>query len=160
MLTLFVRFFLGIVVALFFRCITGLLNPIHRRGKGVKWGLVSYTAVMFSLATVLTGMSLDLQSSCYIDNRDFSGVEDTMPPGPFGYQLSIAPKALNVTPGVMFTLSNWLADGLLVSSLRSLSRASNASSSPNSIAATLSISRTPGSLPFPVSCTSALWVRI
>ena len=43
---------LGIVVVLFFRCIAALLNSIHRREERIKWGLVTYTMVMFLLVTV------------------------------------------------------------------------------------------------------------
>ena len=96
---------------------TALFNPIYHRGGGVKWGLVSYTAVMFLLATVLTVMNLDIQSISYIDNRDFPGVEGKTDPGPYGYLVSIYNKAINVTPNAAFNLNNWLADGFLVGSV-------------------------------------------
>ena len=107
----------GVIVVVAFKCIAALLNPAHRKGEGVKWGFVCYTAAMFSLATVLAGMDFNIRSICYIDNRDFPGAEGMIPPGPFGYQWIISPSALDVTPNVAFTLCNWLADGLLVSSL-------------------------------------------
>ena len=107
----------GVVVVIAFKCVAALLNPAYRRGEGIKWGLVCYTMAIFSLVTVLTGINLDIQSVSYIDNRDFPGAEGMIPPGPFGYEWSIAPSALNVTPNVMFAMCNWLADGLLVSSL-------------------------------------------
>ena len=116
-LIVFVLFILGVVVVVAFKCIAALFNPAYRRGEGIKWGLVCYTAVIFSLVTVLTGINLNIRSICYIDNRDFPGAEGMIPPGPFGYQWFIAPSALNVTPNVMFALCNWLADGLLVSFL-------------------------------------------
>ena len=108
---------LGVVVVVAFKCMTALFHPAYRRGEGIKWGFVCYTMVMFSLVTVLTGINLDIQSICYIDNRDFPGADGMIPPGPSGYEWFIAPSALNVTPNVMFALCNWLADGLLVSSL-------------------------------------------
>ena len=43
---------LGIVVVLFFRCIAALLNSIHHREERIKWGLVTYTVVMFLLVTI------------------------------------------------------------------------------------------------------------
>ena len=116
-LIVFVRFILGVVVVVAFNCMVALFHPTYRRGEGIKWGLVCYTAAIFSLVTVLTGINLNIRSVCYIDNRDFPGAEGMMPPGPLGYQWFIAPSALNVTPNVMFTLCNWLAEGLLVSSL-------------------------------------------
>ena len=107
---LFVWFILGVLIVLFFRCVAALFNPIHRRGEGIKWGLVSYTAIMFSLATVCIGMNLHILSISYIDNRDF-------PIGPYGYAGSIYFNAINTIPNVAFCLNNWLADGLLVSPL-------------------------------------------
>ena len=112
---LFVWFVLGVAIVLSFQCITALFNPAHRKGEPIKWGLVSYTAVTFTLATVFTAINLDIQAASYIDNRGYPGVEGEIPPGPFGYILAL------VTPGValsaVFALNNWLADGLLVSSL-------------------------------------------
>ena len=100
----------------FFQCIAALFNPAHRRGEPVKWGLVSYAVVMFSLVTAQTAINLDVLSISYIDNREFPGFEGALPPGPFAYQWLMLSKPLGVTSTVMFTLSNWLADGLLVSS--------------------------------------------
>ena len=114
---MFVRFIPGVVVVVAFKCMAALLSPAYRRGEGIKWGLVCYTTAIFSFVTVLTGINLNIQSISYIDNRDFPGAEDMIPPGPFGYQWSIAPSALNITPNSMFALCNWLADGLLVSFL-------------------------------------------
>lgn len=102
---------------LFFKCMAALLKPLNRRDEGVKWGLVSFTVVMFSLATVHTAMDLNLLSISYINNRDFPGVKSVLYPGPYGYTESIYFKAINVIPNATFPLSNWLADGLLVSPL-------------------------------------------
>ena len=136
-----------------------LFNPIYRRGEGIKWGLVSYTAVMFSLATVQTALNLDIQSISYIDNRAFSDIEDLIEPGPLGYQVSIITDALAIVPDVMFALSNWFADGLLVSSLFGIAFTCPTKLFLSSIVAILSTPRTSGSLPSPASCTSVLWVR-
>ena len=106
--------YLGMIIVLFFKCMTALLDPTYRRGERIKWGLMSYTVVMFSLATVLTAMNLDIESIAHIDNRNFSRVEAYT--GPYGYLLSIYPKAINVAPNAAFLLNNWLADGFLVSS--------------------------------------------
>ena len=73
---------------------------------------------MFSAATVSTGMNLEILSVSYIDSREFAGVQGApILPGPYGYQLLIAPKAIDIVPNVMFNLSGWLADGLLVGPL-------------------------------------------
>jgi len=115
-LTSFVRFILGVLTVLSFKCMIALLSPVYRRGGGIKWGLVCYTAVMFSLATTHTAMNLHLQSISYIDNREFPA-PDGSNPGPVGYFESLYSDAINVIPNVAFSLSNWLADGLLVSPL-------------------------------------------
>lgn len=96
---------------------TALCGSVYRKGEQIKWGFVSYTVVIFSALTVQTAMNLDIQSVSYIDNCNFPGTKDALPPGPYGYPLFIAAGALNVTPNAMFFLSDWLADGLMVSSL-------------------------------------------
>ena len=94
-----------------------LLNPINRSREAIRWGLVSYTAAMFSFVTVLAGMKLNIQALSYVDDRKFPGVEDVLPLGPLGYQWFIFSKPLTLVPNSMFLLNNWLADGLLVCSL-------------------------------------------
>ena len=98
---------------LFFQCIAALLNPVNRRGEGIKWGLISYTMVMFSVVTVLIAVNLDVQSISFIDNREFTNPNGTLS-GPLGYQSWMRSDALRVIPNLMFLLNNWLADGLLV----------------------------------------------
>lgn len=107
----------GIAIVLFFRCMSAFFNPSNRLRGGIKWPLVAHTLVMFSFVTVYVATSLDLQSISYIDNREFPGVDGLIPPGPLGYQLFIYSKAINVVPNLMVLLNNWLADGLLVSSV-------------------------------------------
>jgi len=162
MLTSFVPFILGMLIVLFFKCMTSLLSPAHRRGERIKWGLVSYTVIMFSLATVLTGMDLNIQSISHIDNRNFPGVKGKFPPGPYGYLMSIYYQPINYVPTVVFILTNWLADGLLVSSLFdgafACANISDIGSSSSSIVATWSILRTFGSLLSPFSRISPPWV--
>ena len=102
---------------MFFQSMAGLLSPLYRRKEGVKWGVISYTLVMFSFVTVYTGLNLNIESVSYIDNRDFPGVDGMVPPGPLGYRTFIYADALSITPNVMFFLNNWLADAFLVSSL-------------------------------------------
>jgi len=80
----------------------------------VKWGPVVYTFLMFTFATVFTAMNLNIQSVSYIDNREYAGDDDKIPPGPLGYQYFIYSKALSIVPNLMFLLNNWLADGLLL----------------------------------------------
>jgi len=84
----FVRFILGMLVVLFFKCMTALFNPIHHRGEGIKWGLASYTVIMFLLVTIYTGTTLHKLSVSYIDNRNF-------PDGPYGYHIRKTAKNLS-----------------------------------------------------------------
>ena len=112
---------LGIIVILFFKCMVGLSDPAHRRGDHVKWGLVSYTVIMFALVTTETATYLDIQSASYIDNSKFPGIDGLIPPGSYGYQLFISSEALSIIPNVMFLLNSRLADGLLVSPLLDVS---------------------------------------
>ena len=116
-----------------------LLNPANRAKGGTKWGLIVHTSAMFSLVTIFTGMTLDIQSISYIDSREFSG-DTLLPPGPLGYQVRIYSKAIGIVPSVAFLLNQWLADGLLVSTaLISTDQVSDAGSSSSFIAATLSM---------------------
>jgi len=106
---------LGVVILLFFQCMAAFLNPVHRRGEGIKWWLVSHTVAMFSFVTVYTAMNLHIQSKSFIDKRQSGPI--IFSSGPLNYQFTIRGVALGIIPNIMFNLNNWLADGLLVSSL-------------------------------------------
>lgn len=105
--------FYGIVIVVFFQCMTALFSPANRR-VGVKWGPVVYSTLMFSFVTIFTAINLDIQSVSYIDNREYAGDGETIPPGPLGYQYLIYSEAISVAANLMFLLNNWLADGLLL----------------------------------------------
>ena len=95
---------------------------------------------MFAFATIAIALGLDLQSVCYVDDRDFPGFDGGSAPGPLGYQLLVYSKAINVVPNLLFLLNQWLADGLLVSSVfDSVVQMSNVSRSSSSTVATLFI---------------------
>ena len=66
---------------LFFKCMTSLFNPVYRRGERVKWGLISYTVAMFSSLTIHNAAVFNMESMCYIDNRNFPGVENVLASG-------------------------------------------------------------------------------
>ena len=100
---------------LFFKSVAALLDPAYRK-ETIKWGLVSYTVVMFSVATVQTAMNLHIQSMSHTDNRDFPGIDGEISPGPIGYMEFITNQVLSIVPEIAFFLNAWLADGLLVSS--------------------------------------------
>ena len=102
---------------LFFQCMASLLNPTNHKREGVKWGLVFYTVVMFSCATVVIGTANNIASISFIDNREFPGVEGVSPPGPLGYQQTICSGVAGIAPILASSLSYWLADGLLVGRL-------------------------------------------
>jgi len=98
----------------FFQCMASLLDPVKRKWEGVKWGLIFYTMVMFSCATIVIGTANNIASVSFIDNRGFPGVEGVSPPGPLGYQRTICSGVAGIAPIFVSSLSYWLADGLLV----------------------------------------------
>jgi len=106
----------GIVIVLFFQCMSALLDPVNRARGGVKWGLVAHTVAMFSFVTIYISMTLHIQSISFIDNREFSGTSDdgAKPPGPLGYQWLIYSMPVATVPTSMIVLNNWLTDGLLL----------------------------------------------
>ena len=108
--TLFVWFTLGMLIMLFFNCMIALFNRVHHRGEGIKWGLVSYTVIMFLLVTVYTATKGHILSISYIDNRDF-------PRGPWEYQVKTYQTVIPTVSRAAFTLNNWSADAFLVSPL-------------------------------------------
>ena len=115
-LTSFVRSIVpGIVVVLFCQCMGALLSPTHRKHKagGIRWGLVAFTTAMFFFSTTALALNLDVLSYNYIGHRDYLILDL---PGSLGYlgdnQGAVNIIVLSVTP-----LNQWLADGLLVSSV-------------------------------------------
>lgn len=104
---------LGIAITLFFQCMGTLLGPDNRMKKGVKWGLVAHTMVMFSFTSIACVIEGRGRIISYVDNREFPGVEGEFPPGPYGF---LSERHGPTTPiGIlMFPLNQWLADGLLV----------------------------------------------
>ena len=113
-LSMLSSFALGTLVVLFFQCIAALLGSVNRKREGIKWGLVCYTVVMFSCATVVIGTAQNITSISFIDNREFPGIEGVFPPGPLGYQSMTCSKAPGIAPNLTTLLNYWLADGLLV----------------------------------------------
>ena len=109
---------LGVVVALFFQCMSGLLYPIRPTTKGIQWGLVVHTVAMFSFLTIGVGINRDVFSISYIDGREFPG-DEILLPGPCGYEtfVYVTYGAISIVSGLMFPFNQWLADGLLVSSV-------------------------------------------
>ena len=93
----------------FFRCMAAFFRSAYRREEGIKWGLVSYTVAMFSFVTVYTAINLRIQSNSFTNGGDFCDEAIV-------YQYMSRPTAFGLIPNVMFSLNNWLADGLLVGS--------------------------------------------
>ena len=120
-----------------------------RTNGSIKWPLVAHTAAMFSFVTVYTAMYLNIQSICFIDNREYPGADGGLPPGPFGYQQLIYNKAISFVAHIVFMLNTWLADGLLVSFFsHQITRVSNVGSPSSSIVVTSSIPKNTGLSPF------------
>ena len=96
---------------------SALLDPINRRTKVVKWGLVLQTSVMFVLVASSSVVYSTRQRMAYIDHRDTPGVDGVSPPGPWGYFVLTFWDAPATIPSLLFFLSQSLADGFLVSSV-------------------------------------------
>ena len=93
---LFGYIILGIVIVLFFQCMAALFDRVHRRREGIKWGLVSYTVLMFSFVTVFTVMNA---LNAWSADENVASAK-----GRVGY----------IVADLMFLLNYWLADGLSV----------------------------------------------
>jgi len=94
-----------------------LLNPAHRREEGIKWWLILYTMAMFLFVTMYTAINLHIQFVSFIDNRQDPSGASKPHSAPLLYQHIIHSTVLGLVPNILFNLNNWLADGLLVSSL-------------------------------------------
>ena len=99
----------GIVIILFFQCMGTLLDHVIRTRGGIKWGLLAYTVAVFSFVTIFTVTALNVQLVSYVEFRE-------VPDGPLFYHPTATEEWLAVMPEVVFSLNQWLADGLLVSS--------------------------------------------
>ena len=108
---------LGIITVLFLRCIRLLLDPVNHTRGGIRWPYVAYSTTMFLFVTIYTAVTIHLQSTSFINNRNFPGVDGSSLSGPVGYQIFIYPKPIRVVLDFIFLLNNLLADSLLVSSV-------------------------------------------
>ena len=77
---------------------------------------MAHTTALLVFLTIPISMDLYMASNQLIDNRSFPGGRG-LPPGPIGYESSLQSgnRVFNSISNVMFPLSQWLADGLLVS---------------------------------------------
>ena len=108
--------FLGIVVALFFQCMTTLLSPANPITKGIRWALVAHTVALLLFLTISDGIDSVYLPIEYINNREFPGNDESfLWPGPIGYDALLSLKATTTVFYATFPLTQWLADGLLVS---------------------------------------------
>lgn len=109
---------LGIVIILFVQCMAVLLSPNSRARGDIKWRLVVFAAVMFSLATIGAALGFTFRSVIFINGREFPGAQGgEIPPGPLGYSDILFPQAINIVCEITFQFNQWLADGFLVRSL-------------------------------------------
>jgi hypothetical protein len=105
----------GILIVFFFRCIRALLGPANSMKKGAKSLLLAHSTLLFLFTTMGHAIDRDIISTSFIDNREFGGNEG-LPPGPVGYQVLASSAVAPALGQVLFPLSQWLADALLVSS--------------------------------------------
>ena len=113
------RFTLGVVIALFFECMTALLNPDNRMRRAVKWGFLIHTVVIFLSITISCAIEGTRRSNAYIDNREYPGVDNVFYPGPLGYRDFTGTGTVETIEYLAFPLNQWLIDGLLVSAISS-----------------------------------------
>ena len=114
-LTSRVRFvILGIVIVLFFNCLSALLGPANRARSLIKWALVAHVGAMFTFQTISIATQLHIESISYIDNRALPDSDGSGYSGPFAYEFLIYNDSISMTSLGTFLLNNWLADGLLV----------------------------------------------
>ena len=106
-------------MALFFQCMATLLSPANPIRKPTRWALAAHTVALFLFFTIPLGINFDYLSMDYINNREFPG-NDEFPPGPVGYGNLLSPGATTTVLDAMFPLNQWLADGLLVSTILNL----------------------------------------
>jgi hypothetical protein len=128
----------GITITLFFQCISALLNPANRMKRGTKWGLMAHTVTQFSLATTGAVISRNILSNSFVDNREFPG-NDKAPPGAYGYKHLLLLDTVGTFYNTLLPFNQWLADGLLVSSVSTKSSGILYNCSPSCIAAVLFI---------------------
>lgn len=102
----------GIIVVVFFRCMSALLDPAGRKQRGIRWPLVIHTVAMFSFATFSIVTDFHIRIGDWIDNRDFPG-NDVSPPGPFGYFLDNS-DPVYLLPLVPLVLNGLFGDALLL----------------------------------------------
>ena len=133
-------FELGIVITLFFRCLSALLNAVNCPRGTIKWPLVAHTVVMFSILTASIALFLDTQSIAFVDNRNTPSDDGLLSPGPEVYQDFHYSKAGSVALATMVLLNTLLVDGLLVSLIfKSVPQVFNMACSFSSAVAILSI---------------------
>jgi hypothetical protein len=155
---------LGIVIALFFQCMSALLNPVRPTYKGTKWGLVVHTVAMFSLLMIGATTNRSALSTSFVDDREFPGVDTVgFPPGPLGYYFftELTREVTSTISTLGFPFNQWLADGLLVSSaLNSAAQPVSDIGRSSSCTVVMPFIRgTTGLLPSHPWCTSPLSVR-
>ena len=96
-----------------------LLSPAYPIKTGIRWALMAHTVALFFFSTIPLGIHFNNVSIEYINGREFPG-NDTFLPGPIGYGAIFDLQASNPISNAMFPLNQWLADGLLVSSILDL----------------------------------------
>ena len=131
-LTSLVRFvILGIVVVLFFNCLSALFGPANRARSLIKWALVAHIGAMFTFQTISLATQLHIESISYIDNRALPDLDGSGFSGPIAYNFLTFGEPISMVSVVTFILNNWLADGLLVGPvLNSVIQVSNLSFPP------------------------------
>ena len=103
----------GIVTVFFCQCMGVLLSPTNRKHKsgGIRWGLSALTTAMFLFSTTTLALNLSAVYPAihYRDGRSLAR------PGLLRYLITF--DIPSTIPLSLISLNQWLADGLLVSSV-------------------------------------------
>ncbi|KIJ63973.1 hypothetical protein HYDPIDRAFT_154930 [Hydnomerulius pinastri MD-312] len=96
----------GVSLVLFVQCMVAFLKRTDVSSPN-RWGLMTYTLLMFSCSTIFVALDSTLFRNAFVDYRNYPG-------GPIGYSVATYDAPMSITANAFFMLANWLADGLLL----------------------------------------------
>ena len=100
----------GAQLVLFCLCFRLLYNQLSHNNSRSTLSILLFLCVAFILGTLFMASIADFAQLSFIDNRNFPG-------GPEAFESEMNTNPIELMGNVVFTLQNWLCDGLLVSAL-------------------------------------------
>ncbi len=101
----------GALFVLFVQCTSLLLKQTKRSNYWTKVPFLLIVFLIFLFSTLFNGAMMKYTQLAFIENRNFPG-------GPNAYEDNMFAIPVNAMGNVAFTLSQWLCDGLIVSTPR------------------------------------------